>query len=169
MRRSATFVRIPVALIIVAACALMAAAQESKATPTPPAGDEAAISEHVKQMEMGWNKKSGALFAKPFAEDADYVIINGTRIKGRPAIEKGHQQIFDTIYKTTTLSLTVEQVRFLRPDVAVAHVRAHMKTPQGEGPHEHDAMITLVMTKDHQGWKIAAFQNTQIVSPQEQR
>ena len=35
------------------------------------AEDEAAIRENVRQMDAGWNTKSGALFAKPFAEDAD--------------------------------------------------------------------------------------------------
>ena len=120
--------------------------------------DEAAIRESVKQLESGWNTRSGALFAKPFAEDADYVIINGGYIKGRAAIEAGHQRIFDTIYKDTTLSLTVKQIRFLRSDVAVVHV-----TGQRVGPGKdvvNDAIITLVMTKEKQGWVIAAFQNT---------
>ncbi|HET8782762.1 MAG TPA: SgcJ/EcaC family oxidoreductase, partial [Pyrinomonadaceae bacterium] len=77
------------------------------------AADEAAIRDNVKQMESGWNSKNGALFAKPFAEDADYVIINGNQIKGRAEIEQSHQRIFDTIFKDTTLTLNVKQVRFL--------------------------------------------------------
>ena len=120
--------------------------------------DETVMRESVTLLETGWNTKSGALFAKPFAEDADYVIINGGYIKGRAAIEAGHQRIFDTIYKDTTLSLTVKQIRFLRPDVAVVHV-----TGQRVGPTKdvvNDAMITLVMTKEKGGWVIAAFQNT---------
>ena len=126
------------------------------------AADEAAIRDNVKQMETGWNTKSGALFAKRFAEDADYVVINGMYIKGREAIESSHQRIFDTIYKDTTITLTVKQIRFLRPDVAVVHV-----TGQRVGPTKdlaEAAMITLVMTKEKQGWKIAAFQNTAVVS-----
>jgi uncharacterized protein (TIGR02246 family) len=129
-------------------------AQESRAA------DEAAVRENVKFMEDGWNTKSGALFAKPFAEDADYVVINGMQLKGHEAIATGHQRIFDTIYKDTTLSLTVKQIRFLRPDVAVVHV-----TGQRVGPTKdvvNDAMITLIMTKEKSGWVIAAFQNTQI-------
>src|ERR1044072_4507117 len=82
------------------------------------ATDEAAMRESVKQLETGWNTKSGALFAKPFAEDADYVVINGNYIKGRAVIESQHQRIFDTIYKATNLTLTVKQIRFVRADVA---------------------------------------------------
>ena|SRR6185503_3957136 len=134
-------------------------------TPVPqaqhqPGADEAAIRENVKQLEMGWNTKSGATFAKPFAQDADYVVINGMYIKGRNVIETAHQQIFDTIYKDTMISLSVKQVRFLRPDVAVVHVNGHRSAPTKD--LEHDAMLTLVMTKEKAGWRIAAFQNTAV-------
>ena len=122
--------------------------------------DETAMRESVKQMETGWNTKSGALFAKPFAEDADYVVINGNYIKCHAAIEAGHQRIFDTIYKDTTLSLTVKQIRFLRPDVAVVHVSGQRVGPTKDVVN--DAMITIVMTKQKDGWLIAAFQNTAV-------
>ena len=126
--------------------------------------DEAAIRGNVKQLETAWNTKSGALFAKPFAEDADYVVINGMYIKGRTAIETTHQQIFDTIFKDTTITLKVKQIRFLRPDVAVVHVEGHRTGPTKE--LEQDAMLTLVMTKEKEGWTIAAFQNTAVVARQ---
>lgn len=125
-----------------------------------PSADEAAMRESVKQLETGWNTKSGALFAKPFAEDADYVVINGNYIKGRAVIEAQHQRIFDTIFKATTLSLTVKQIRFLRPDVAVVHVSGQRVGPSKE--LNQDAMITLVMTKQKDSWLIAAFQNTAV-------
>jgi uncharacterized protein (TIGR02246 family) len=122
------------------------------------------VRENVRQLEAGWNAKSGMLFAKPFAEDADYVVINGAQLKGRDAIEKGHQRIFDTFYKDSTLSLSARQVRFLRADVAVVHVSAHLKASQGADAQEADAVITLVMTKEKGEWKIAAFQNTGVAA-----
>jgi len=122
--------------------------------------DEAALREAVKQLETGWNTKSGALFAKPFADDADYVVINGRYIKGHSIIETAHQKIFDTIYKDTTISLTVKQIRFLRPDVAVVHVEGSRTGPDAQHPQR--AMMTLTLTKEKQGWLIAAFQNTSV-------
>jgi uncharacterized protein (TIGR02246 family) len=133
-------------------------AQESRAA------DEAAVRENVKFMEDGWNTKSGALFAKPFAEDADYVVINGMQLKGHEAIATGHQRIFDTIYKDTSLKLAVKQLRFLRPDVAVVHVNAQREGPAKEQMQE--AIITIVMTKEKQSWTIAAFQNTGVAPRQ---
>ena len=124
--------------------------------------DEAAMRDAVKQMETGWNTKSGATFAKPFADDADYVVINGAYIKGRAAIENGHQRIFDTIYKDTNLTLSVKQIRFLRADVAVVHVEGRRTGPTKELAQE--AVLTLTMTKEKQGWVIAAFQNTAVAA-----
>lgn len=128
------------------------------------AADEAALRDIVKTLETGWNTKSGATFAKPFAEDADYVVINGMYFKGRAAIESAHQRIFDTIYKDTNVNLTVKQVRFLRSDVAVVHVTGHRDGPAKE--LVHDAILTLVTTKEKEGWTIAAFQNTAIAARQ---
>ena len=155
MRTNTRTRNLSLALAAVLACALGAAAQTQTA-----GGDDAALRENVRQLEAGWNAKSGADFAKPFAEDADYVVINGAQIKGRDAIAEGHQRIFDTIYKVSTLSYAIKQVRMLRADVAVVHVSAHLKTAQGEG----DAVITLVMTKENGAWKIAAFQNTGVAA-----
>ena len=161
MRNSVLVKTLPLVLAALAALAPRAAAQEPAALR---AADEAAVRESVRQMESGWNTKSGSAFAKPFAEDADYVVINGLQLKGRGAIDKGHQQIFDTIYKDSSLALTLKQLRFLRPDVAVAHVAARLKARVGEQTQEGDAIITLVLTKDKGEWRIAAFQNTGVAA-----
>src|ERR1043165_2385385 len=129
------------------------------AAPHKHAADETALRDAVRQMETGGNTHSGAAFAKPFAEDADYVVINGRYIQSRTVIEKAHQQIFDTIYKDTTISLTVRDIRFLRPEVAVVHVDG---TRTGPGNEQSRALMTLTMTKEKDGWKIAAFQNTSV-------
>lgn len=141
-------------LLVIAAPALRAQPEHS--------ADEAAIRENVKCLVDGWNTKSGALFAKPFAEDADYVVINGSYIKGRAVIEAQHQRIFDTIFKDTKLKLDVTSIRFLRPDVAVVHVDGNRDGPTKELMQA--ARLTMVMTKEKQGWTIAAFQNTAVVN-----
>lgn len=124
------------------------------------AADETAIRANVQQMEDGWNTKSGALFAKPFAEDADYVVINGMYLKGRAILDTTHQQIFDTVFKETTLKLTLKNIRYLRPDVVVVHVNGYRDGPTPE--LRNNVLITLVMTKEKGGWSIAAFQNTEV-------
>jgi len=51
--------------------------------------DEAAIRQVVQQVQDGWNAHDGKAFAAPFAPDADYVVVNGTKVKGREAIREG--------------------------------------------------------------------------------
>lgn len=161
MRSNTRIGSLLLALAALAACALNADARQTPALQTG-GGDDAALRESVRQLESGWNAKSGAQFAKPFAEDADYVVINGLQIKGRAAIAEGHQRIFDTVYKETVLSLSVRQVRMLRADVAVVHVSGRLKSSGGADARETGAVITLVMTKENGAWKIAAFQNTAV-------
>ena len=161
MKRKSFVRRLHTIIMAVCACALAAAAQGHAAPADARATDEAALRENVRQMEAGWNAKSGAEFARPFTDDADYVVVNGMQLKGRAAIAESHQNIFDTFYKATTLSLVVKQLRFLRPDVAVVHVEAVL-SGRAEPPRETRARLTLVMLKDAGAWKITACQNTQV-------
>lgn len=123
--------------------------------------DERAIYASVEQIVKGWNAKSGEQFARPFAADSDYVVINGMHIKGRAANAAGHQQIFDTIYKDHDIAATVEQMRFLRSDVVVVHVLAEL-FPKADRNQVTKARLILVMVKNAGKWEIEAFQNTQI-------
>ena len=124
--------------------------------------DETMIRANVEQMVKGWNMKSGAEFAKPFAENSDYVVINGMHIKGRADNAKGHQQIFDTIYKDSSLVANIKQIRFLRPDVAVVHGVSNLTFKTGGEEKKGNGFVTLVLIKDNGKWSIAAFQNTAI-------
>lgn len=67
--------------------ALSASAHSQTAAPPKDAAqDEAAIRAAVKSVEDAWNAHDGKAFAAPFAPDADYVVVNGTYIKGREVI-----------------------------------------------------------------------------------
>ena len=124
--------------------------------------DETAIKNLVQQVQDGWNAHDGAAFAAAFAADADYVVINGMKIKGRDEIEKGHTQIFTTMYKDSRNNATVKGIRFLRPDVAVVHIEWNLEfTADGE-KKKNRAMNSWVVTKDNGKWSIASFQITPI-------
>ncbi|HEX6189694.1 MAG TPA: SgcJ/EcaC family oxidoreductase [Pyrinomonadaceae bacterium] len=164
MKNSLITFKLLTALATFSICVVTVTAQQAITKSARPV-DEAAIRENVRQMEAGWNEKSGSRFAQPFAEDADYVVINGRFVQGREAIEKEHQHIFNTVFKNTTLRLLVKQIRFVRPDVAVVHVTGQRDTLENEKSLVAGAFMTLVMTREKQGWRIAAFQNTQIAAP----
>jgi len=147
-----------IVLILFAAATGVFAQQASKTADT--AKDEAAARQIVKQLENAWNAHDGKAFAAPFAADADYVVVDGMYVKGREAIEKGHQGIFDTLFKDSTNRGTVTSVRFVRPDVAIVHVEWNLTVRSGGKENLGVAMNTMFMTKDGGKWSIAAFHNT---------
>ena len=146
-------------LLILSAMTILATTPQSTT-------DEQEIRQLVKTFEDGWTKKDGNYFAKPFAENADYVVVNGMYLKGREAIASAHQQIFDSFYKETNIKTEVQSVRFLRPDVAIVHINGQMTGMSFGKPVDTKAKISLVVEKTNQGvWHIAAFHNTQVTAP----
>jgi uncharacterized protein (TIGR02246 family) len=142
--------------------ALTAIATVAQASNKDAASDEKTIRQIVQDVQDGWNAHDGKAFAAPFAEDADYVIVNGQHIKGRKAIEEGHTGIFTTIYKDSRNAATIKNIRFLRPDVALVHVEWNLEFRMGGELQKGHAMNTMVMVRDNGKWSIAAFHNTPI-------
>jgi uncharacterized protein (TIGR02246 family) len=126
------------------------------------AEDETAFKQIVQSMQDGWNTKDGTLFASKFADDCDYVVVNGMFIKTKTAVAQGHQNIFNSFYKETSLELSLKDARYLTSDVAVAHVSGRRYGNVFGKYEDVKAIITLTLQKKNNEWVIAAFQNTQI-------
>ena len=137
--------------------------QEAVGRNAPNAADEAAVRSLVRKCVEGWNKGSGEAFAAQFAEDADYVVVNGMHIKGRRQNASAHQQIFDTFYKGTRLWVQVKSVRFLRPDVALMHTVSRVLKPgESDASPRPEAIQTFTVSRHGNEWLIDAFHNTPI-------
>lgn len=137
---------------------------QAQATPGTAANktDDIQICEMVKNMENGWAKKDGNLFAKSFAENADYVVINGRYLQGKMAIAKGHQEIFDSFYKETNIKTEVQSIRYIRPDVAIVHLSSHLTGTSNGQKIDGRSIIALTVEKSNGNWQIDAFQNTRL-------
>jgi uncharacterized protein (TIGR02246 family) len=122
--------------------------------------------EIVQKLEAAWNSGDSVAWTSQFADDADFIHILGGHFHGREAIERGHRQIFDTIYKGSCNKITVQKIRFLRPDVAIVFVFAELMFYM-DGKEQHiQARPTLIAAKESDGsWKIVTFQNT-LVTPE---
>lgn len=147
-------------LLVVFACVIMSSS--AVRAQTPASSDETAIRAVVQRVQDGWNAHDAKAFAEPFAADADYVVVNGMRAKGRADIEKGHAFIFSNIYKDSHNVGTVKSVRLIRPDVALVHIEWNLEFRVGGEAQKGHAMNTMVMTREGGKWSIAAFQNTPI-------
>jgi uncharacterized protein (TIGR02246 family) len=61
------------------------------------------VEQVIEHLESAWNSADGAAYAAPFTPDADFVNIRGELHSGADAIGAGHQGIFDSIYKGSTV------------------------------------------------------------------
>lgn len=133
--------------------------------------DETYIQQIVKNMQDGWNRKSGKDFAAFFAEEHDYVNIYGLYLPKatREGNARAHQQLFDGVYKEVDLQLRVSKIRYLSREIAVIHIQGHTY-PKGK-PEEkrQEIVITGVMQKKGNKWEIVAFQNTPVQPRQEKQ
>jgi uncharacterized protein (TIGR02246 family) len=118
----------------------------------------------VRQAEA-WNRHDATAYADLFAEDGDVVNVLGWWWKGRAEIATKLDAAFAQVFKESTLAIGDVQVRFLTPEIAVAHVRWTMtgaKTPPGI-PEPREGIQTQVLSKVSGRWLIAAFQNTNAI------
>ena len=120
------------------------------------------VTDVLGELEQAWNAADGVAFGRPFAEDADFVNIRGEHHRTRDAIAKGHQAIFNSIYKGSVVRFQLAGVRALAPGVLLAHVRSTLKAPTGPLAGEHGSLFSLVLVQDQGNWRIAAFHNTLI-------
>ena len=124
--------------------------------------DERIVSDLIAELENAWNAGDGSAFAQPFAQDADFVNIRGEHFRTREAIAKGHQGIFNTIYKDSVVRYQVAGVRAIAPGILLAHVKATLKAPTGPLAGEHRSLFTVVLAQGQDAWRIEAFHNTLI-------
>jgi len=130
-----------------------------------PAEDEAAIRDVQRRQAEAWNRHDAKSYAALFAEDGDVVNVVGWWWKGRPEIERKLTAAFVFVFKESTLTISDVQVRFLTPDIAVAHVLWVMvgaRTPSGI-PEPRQGIQVQVLQRQGGKWLIASFQNTHAV------
>jgi uncharacterized protein (TIGR02246 family) len=132
-------------------------------TTTDRSADEQALHDLFQVSKDGWNQGDGAAYAASFSEDADYILWNGTHLKGRQAIAAAHQQLFETRLQVSRLEGEIQHIRFLSDDIALLHVHSSPQIRGQEGPApEQYAIQTLVALRQAEGWRFTSFQNTLI-------
>ena len=83
--------------------------------------DEAAIRKVILDGIESFNRhdaKAGTVF---FAEDADFVNVYGRWSRGPADIERSRTERFQTALREAKIKLVDLRIRFIKPDVAIAH------------------------------------------------
>ena len=131
--------------------------------PADSRSDEQAIKAVIAATTNAFSKHDAKAWVKFCAPDAQLVTVRGESMKGIGEIEKGLTTIFQTRARNVTLETLTVTVRFIRPDVALAHVTNQLSglvSPDGQTLAPHQELSIRVLVKDQGSWRITAFHNT---------
>jgi uncharacterized protein (TIGR02246 family) len=121
----------------------------------------------IANLEHAWNTHDMDAFAGQFADDADFVNIEGTRWQGRQAIKDAHAFVHATIFKQSHLTIEDTTIRQLDANVIVARSTWRLEgqtTMKGAAVPSRTGILTNVLVRSGSSWKIAVTQNTDIVN-----
>ncbi|HVE61541.1 MAG TPA: SgcJ/EcaC family oxidoreductase [Chitinophagaceae bacterium] len=123
--------------------------------------DEKAVRTLISTLETGWNNKSGETFASVFADVHDYIVVNGMYFSNftRQGNAAAHQGLFNGVYKDINVKLTVDKIRFLRPDLALVIALGGRYTNEKSLPENPEIIMTVLAEKKSDSWKIISFHN----------
>ena len=134
------------------------------------ADDEQAIRRVLLDLPDAWNARDASAWVKNFTADSGFVNILGMRFPDRASNEERHAALFASIFRDSTLSAEVLQVRFPDADTAIAEVRfrlvGYTALPPGIGetaPGVLETRLVDVLQRIDGQWRIVFSQNTAIV------
>lgn len=110
----------------------------------------------------GWNEHDVKIFSKVFSEDADFTNVRGISKSGRLAIEELHSPLFNTIWSTSTLTITGSKTRMIKQDVASVDAwwdLDGLKSPDGSDCPSRKGLLSFIMTKEDNNWLISVMHN----------
>jgi uncharacterized protein (TIGR02246 family) len=138
--------------------------------------EEDAIRQLVRDMQDGQNRKDGELFASAFAQEHDYIAINGKFLPNQTRQDNAriHQRLYDESrssvaerYGEVEVRLEVSNIRFVARGVAVVHVRSEFRL-KGQPEKKTKNIVTAVMRKREGEWEIVSFHNAPVQKREEE-
>lgn len=124
-----------------------------------PADEAAAIRHRIDEYVAVYNQHDGQALANLWADDAVYLNRDsGESIQGRDAIAA----MFDDMFQAgdaDRLSVTVESIRLVTPDVAIEDGKAELAAADGKSVH---SAYTAVHVKKDGAWYLTSVRETEL-------
>jgi uncharacterized protein (TIGR02246 family) len=135
------------------------------ATPTAPAlNAQTEIESMLDKLPEFWNRHDTAGYAANFTANVDFVNVLGGHNRGRAEVRAELDAIHRTIFRNSQLKIVQRTVRFVAPQVAIAHIdwqmTGHQSMPEKPWDSVRHGIITAVLVAEESNWRITAFQNT---------
>lgn len=121
------------------------------------------IEELIEQENGAWNEGNAAAYSEAVAPDCVFTNIAGQVFVGRAAFEQQHARIFAGLYKGSRLEQTIDHLRLVRPEVAIADTSATLTVPAGDfGPARTlHTKLAQVFVRDGDNWQIVSYHNVE--------
>jgi uncharacterized protein (TIGR02246 family) len=130
--------------------------------------DEAAIRQAVATMTTAFNTRDDQASTSVTTTDADFVTVTGSWSKSSADYLAARRARFATALKNASIQVVDIKIRFLKPDVALAHViqEIHgMSDSDGKELPPHRELSLRVFVQEHGKWLMTAFHNTTVTVP----
>ena len=120
-----------------------------------------AIHQTITEMEAAFNQHDADKLDRHFTQYATWVNVVGVRLSGWKQINEAHKITLAGPLRNSYAHYSVESIHFVRPDVAIAHIRQYPTTSEGKIIENGQGSLAIyVMVKEQGTWQIAAGQNT---------
>ena len=127
--------------------------------------DEHAIRDIILQMTEGFNKHDAKAATQMYTSNADFVNVRGDKYTGAEEIQQKLAAILSTRAKEATLNTLNTTIRFVNPELAIAHVSNELSglvDAAGLKLPSHQELSIRVFIKEKGNWRVTAFHNTMI-------
>jgi len=132
-----------------------------------PQAEYDAVKAEMSDLQKAWNAGDIAALSAHMVDDVEVIDPVGNAIQGKKALDAHHTAMLKKHFAGSRATLTVRQLRFLRPRVCLCDVDVtitHYKSlPPGISVRSGQPlrMVTrYLLTKDSRDWTITAAQST---------
>ena len=129
------------------------------------ADDENAIREIQTRWDNAWNRHDVKALGALVADDVRFVNVAGQVLTGRGQFEALQARTHAMQFKESVRTVTGNDIKFITPHIAVAHVRWGMKgdkDPDGTPRQPRNGVMMQVVMKRDGEWTVVAAQNTDV-------
>ena len=125
--------------------------------------DKEAIKQLVITYENAWNRHDAQGLANNYEANATWVNWFGAYYTRKKDIQDHYETVHSTYFKTSHYyTRAIEDITFIKPDVAVAHVRTGLTGDTRFPGQTFEFRRTIVLTKHDGAWLITAGQNAKL-------
>jgi uncharacterized protein (TIGR02246 family) len=125
--------------------------------------EQNAIKQLVQWYEEAWNRHDPEGLAAQYNINATWVNWFGAYYIGRKDIQDHYESTHKSYFKNTHYyTRAVEDITFVKPDVAIVHVRTGLTGDERYPGQTFEFRRLIMLTKHKEGWLILAGQNAKL-------